>query len=204
MKKWTKNKDGLFVTTCVDCKKDKLTKKRPYEGTGRCLSCAAKISIDKKRDALYSTERNEKVSKGQKKRWSKVGKSERSDLIKNWMSDYLGSEKHLKIALENQKKATVAALNLSGMSVPEVEFAEFLQELGVDYEPQFFVEQFPFDFYLPDTEQLVEIDGEFWHPLTETEATYPAQKHNFERDKRKNKVAEEHGFKLTRLRVPKS
>ena len=204
MRKWKKNEDGLFVTACVDCGKEKLTKKRPYEGTGRCLSCAAVISYEKKRDKVINPERNAKISRKRKGYWNQFTKAERKEIMNKNLGHWVGSEDHLSVAKANQVKATKSALNLKGMSAPEVEFAEFLQELEIPYETQFFVEQFPFDFYLPDTQQLIEIDGEFYHPLTEADAVYPMQKHNFDRDKRKNKVAEEHGFRLTRLRIPKS
>lgn len=203
MRKWNKNSDGLFVTNCDVCGNERLTKKRPYHGN-TCASCHGKRTIKIAKKYNYTESRNSKISKARKEYWDSYTKEERSSMIKDRMKDYIGSEKHIEICKSNQVKATKAAMNLKGMSAPEIEFAEFLDDLGISYETQYFVEQYPFDFYLTETSQLVEIDGEFYHPLKESDCKYPIQKHNFFRDIHKNKVAERNGFNLTRLRIPKS
>ena len=179
MRQWKRNSDGLFVTTCVDCGKDKLTKKRPYEGTGRCLSCAAVISYEKKRDKVINPERNAKISEAKKRYWDKKSAEERRTLIGTWMKDTIESK----------------------VSSYEVEFADFLDTIQVEYKQQYWVGGYPFDFFLTESNQLVEIDGEYWHPLSEADCKNKMHFDHLKRDKKKNKVAKDHGYKLTRIRV---
>ena len=57
-----------------------------------------------------------------------------------------------------------------------------------------------FDIYIPDQHLLIELDGDYWHPLTMNEAKTKIQKHNYKNDIYKNKLAFNHGFKLIRVR----
>lgn len=148
-------------------------------------------------DTMFNDERNKKVSEKKKEWWE--GKDSKK-LMKKWMSGYIGSEKHIKMCKENQKKATLASLSVR-VSSEEKKFEEFLKSESKKYEKQFYVGQYPFDFYIPDENLLIEIDGTFYHPLTEKECIYNFQKHNFFRDKRKDKVALENGYRLKRIRV---
>ena len=49
------------------------------------------------------------------------------------------------------------------MTWPELEFMKLLEELGILYELQKVVRLKIFDFYLPNYNMLVEVDGDYWH-----------------------------------------
>jgi very-short-patch-repair endonuclease len=148
-------------------------------------------------DGVYTNgERNKKISIGRINWW----KTQDTSILKKWLNHYIGSEKHINLCKSNQKKATKAAMRCK-VSKPEKEFAEKLKNEGIEFIPQYYVGSFPFDFFIPSKNLLIEIDGKFYHPLTEEECVYDIQRHNFKRDIRKNKMAKELGYNLERIRV---
>jgi hypothetical protein len=114
--------------------------------------------------------------------------------------DYVGSERHIDMCKKNQQKATMAAMNVK-RSKAEYDFELKLKKENKKFISQYFVNGYPFDFYLPDENTLIEIDGEFFHPIKLEDCNYPIQFHNFERDIKKTKIAETNGFVLKRIRV---
>ena len=90
-----------------------------------------------------------------------------------------------------------------GTSKLEDKFArEFLDKLGVKYERQFFAEDIKryYDFYLPESRVLIEVDGDFYHSygVVEEEMS-PMQKRNRRVDEIKNTWAAERGIPLIRI-----
>lgn len=147
-------------------------------------------------DNVFTEERNKKVANGKKKWWATQNK----DILNTWLGEYRGSDKHIEMCKSNQIKATKASVGKKE-SKPEVAFELELKENNINYIKQFFVGTYPFDFYLPDENLLIEIDGTFYHPLNEEDCVYPMQKHNYIRDIKKTKVALDNGYKLKRIRV---
>lgn len=78
-----------------------------------------------------------------------------------------------------------------------------LKEIGVYYVPQYYLGGRYYDAYLPDQNILLEFDGKFWHPESEEDCKYEFQKKNMEVDKLKNKLAEQKGIKIIRIREDK-
>ena len=83
---------------------------------------------------------------------------------------------------------------------PEKLFKVLLKNLGIEFIHQFRIKKI-YDFYLPDFNILIEVDGNWHHchPIL-----YPVPLHEIQisvkiNDKKKNKVAEENGFKLLRF-----
>ena len=140
--------------------------------------------------------RNDKISNGKKAWWATQDKS----ILNEWLSEWRYSEAHINMCKSNQKKATKAALG-RGQSKPEKAFEAELVLTGIEYESQYYVGRYPFDFYIPSKNLLIEIDGEFYHPLTESDCKYPIQVNNYKRDKLKTKVAIDSGYELKRIRV---
>lgn len=77
--------------------------------------------------------------------------------------------------------------------------AKMLTAQGIQFEQQFRLGRFLFDFYVPASNTLIEVHGTFWHadprvygdkPLT------PIQERNLANDKRKAERAERDGYKL--------
>jgi very-short-patch-repair endonuclease len=76
---------------------------------------------------------------------------------------------------------------------PELKFIEFLVEHNINYEHQHPVHtsngSWLYDFWLPDLNLLIEIDGEFWH----------STKQSIRRDKIKNNIAKSLNKTLARI-----
>lgn len=76
-------------------------------------------------------------------------------------------------------------------------FASMLQSAGITCVPQYRVGRFLYDFYLPDTNTLIEIHGTFWHadPRFYSIKDYSAIQHrNTANDQRKADRAKEDGY----------
>ena len=90
-----------------------------------------------------------------------------------------------------------------GTSKLEKKFAkEFLEKLGIRYEEQFEAKDIKrfYDFYLPDYQVIIEIDGDFYHGYGQVhEEKNPMQKRNARVDEIKNEWAALHGYPLIRI-----
>jgi|688.fasta_scaffold835985_2 very-short-patch-repair endonuclease len=196
MIKWIKDENGLFVTKCPKCSEIRRTKKRPY-GSKSCNNKDCNSGQFKNgHSPIFTEERNKKIADGKKQWWT----SQNKDILNDWLGKYRGSEKHINMCKSNQIKATKAALGRK-QSKPEIEFENELKNKNVEYKTQYYVGSYAFDFYLPEENLLIEIDGKFYHPLNEEDCVYPIQKHNYVRDIKKSKIALENGYKLKRIRV---
>ena len=94
---------------------------------------------------------------------------------------------------------------LPGTSKLEEKFAQnFLTPLGVKFYYQFKVEEIGrwYDFYLPDHNLIIEIDGSYYHAdprvVSEDKLT-PMHKRNMRVDEYKNKWALAHGIPILRI-----
>ena len=116
--------------------------------------------------------------------------------------------KNKKYALKNKKKRTVVKRQHKqqyGTSKLEEYFAkEFLEKLKINYIYQFEAKEIGrfYDFYLPDSRILIEIDGDYYHSNPEKydeSKLNPMQKHNKRVDEYKNKWALMRGIPLLRI-----
>jgi very-short-patch-repair endonuclease len=195
-KKWIKDLDGLFITNCPNCGRVRKTIRRPY-GNKTCKHTDCHSGNFKKgRKTNFTEERNKKISDKKKEWWKNNDKS----ILKDWLGNYRGSDKHIQMCKSNQLKASNQSLK-NKISKPEKEYAIKLKKDGISFKQQYFLNGYFFDFYIPEQNLLIEIDGKFYHPLNEKDCVYEIQKHNFERDIKKTKVAIDMGYKLERIRV---
>lgn len=85
----------------------------------------------------------------------------------------------------------------------EYKFETLLELLEINYTHSFYISSIKkiYDFYLPDYNILIEIDGDFWHcnPINFPKPTYKSQEINLINDKFKNEWALENGYKLIRF-----
>lgn len=114
--------------------------------------------------------------------------------------------KNKKYELKRKKKRTVGKQKQRyGTSHLEEYFAkEFLDKLKIKYIYQFEAKEIGrfYDFYLPDSRILIEIDGDYYHsnPNKYDENNLnPMQKHNKRVDEYKNKWALMRGIPLLRI-----
>lgn len=79
---------------------------------------------------------------------------------------------------------------------------EILKKLGVKYQTQYYASDIKryYDFYLPEYNALVEIDGDYYHAYGKVyEEMTPMQKRNHRVDEIKNEWAGMHGIPLIRI-----
>ena len=83
---------------------------------------------------------------------------------------------------------------------PELEFAKYLEEAGIGYKKQFVIQfgkigidrfRHAYDFHILGTNIIVEIDGDYWH----------SSEVAIERDKICDKVADDYGFHVIRVKT---
>jgi very-short-patch-repair endonuclease len=104
-----------------------------------------------------------------------------------------GSSQDLK------KKASDMSIK---MTKPEREMNQILKELKVDFEPQKVVGFKIYDFFVPQANLLIEVDGDYFHanPEVYTEGDLNSmQKRNMKNDVFKDTLASGRGYSLTRV-----
>lgn len=92
-----------------------------------------------------------------------------------------------------------------GTSKLEEDFArDFLDKLGVEYEYQFEAKDIGrfYDFFLPKSRLIIEVDGDYWHGNPEKYDENELKKHQIRAqrvDEHKNKWALLHGIPIIRI-----
>jgi len=101
-----------------------------------------------------------------------------------WKTGDIGKKKHYTSKLEKT-------------------FANILDLLDIKYQQFFYAKDIKafYDFYLPDYNIIIEVDGDFWHcnPIKFPEAFYETQKNNLIKDSIKTQWAADNGYKLLRF-----
>jgi len=86
----------------------------------------------------------------------------------------------------------------------EKTFANILDLLNIKYQQFFYAKDIKafYDFYLPDYNIIVEVDGDFWHCNPNSKHNtpkYETQKYNLVKDAIKSQWALDNGYKLLRF-----
>jgi very-short-patch-repair endonuclease len=93
--------------------------------------------------------------------------------------------------------------NRNHTSKLEKTFANILDLLDIKYQQFFYAKEIKafYDFYIPEHNLLIEVDGDFWHcnPDKFPNPEYTTQKRNLQRDKIKTQWALDNGYKLLRF-----
>jgi very-short-patch-repair endonuclease len=89
------------------------------------------------------------------------------------------------------------------MTRPEQQLKEILEELHITYKSQFFINTgdrtFSYDFYLPDHNIIIEVDGDYWHGGPGVSKYWHGVEVTKETDILKDSVAQERGYTIIRL-----
>lgn len=143
--------------------------------TGKLLSEEHKESV---RGTLLK-----KYSSGEIEVWNK-GVPMRDESIEKMMATKLKTEKR---KVFNTK--------------PELEAKKIFEKHGINFQHQFQKQRYSFDFYLPDFNILVEIDGVYWHSKgkKDEDITNDKLKYIRQRDNEKSKLANVFGYTLIRF-----
>lgn len=83
---------------------------------------------------------------------------------------------------------------------PEREFEDVLKEMNIEYETQKILKGKIFDYYIPSTNTLCEVDGDYYHGNPEKyEVLSEMQKRSRKNDKWKNTLANGMGYNIFRV-----
>jgi very-short-patch-repair endonuclease len=111
----------------------------------------------------------------------------------------LTKDKMSKSAVDNLiKQGKVKRSNL------EYKFEEILDSFNIEYKHSLYIKYIGkiYDFYLPEYNILIEVDGDFWHSNPNSKYKKPTCKSQFlniENDKFKNKWAKDNGYQMLRF-----
>lgn len=109
--------------------------------------------------------------------------------------------KRRKTLLEKKKYVKTQAAKMSKkMTWPEREFVKLMEELNIKCEPQKVIRLKIFDFFLPDYNMIVEVDGDYFHGNPELfEERNKMQRRNVANDRYKDMLARGLGYQLIRV-----
>ena len=117
--------------------------------------------------------------------------------------------KHSKKTKEKMSNSAVQRIIKTGKvkrSLLEIRFELFFQLLSTKFQHSYYINtkenHFIYDFYLPEYNCLVEVDGDFWHCNPDTKYALPeckTQNINIINDQQKNQWAKDNDFKLLRF-----
>ncbi|MEK6884064.1 MAG: DUF559 domain-containing protein [Nanoarchaeota archaeon] len=94
----------------------------------------------------------------------------------------------------NEKLSNAAIKSLKSYkrytSFPEQQVMEILKFSTIFFIPQYQIEKYAYDFYLPHFNTIIEVDGDYWHSRPEVK----------EKDKIKTNVCHKYNFNLLRIK----
>lgn len=142
-----------------------------------------------------STELGKKISKGAK------------GIPKPKPQGFGTGRKHSEKTKEKMSKTAINNIiktDKNHTSKLEKTFANILDLLDIKYQQFFYAKNIKafYDFYLPDYNIIVEVDGDFWHCNPNSKHStpkYETQKNNLIKDSIKNQWALDNGYKLLRF-----
>ena len=174
------------------------------EGRRKCLE-----SLDAGRKSLdYSDkDRNKMISNAKKEWWANKSELEKSRFIKEKVipkaKERLGEdvwraqlrEKGLKGYQALMSKGSKKQLNNF-----EQEMIDLIVNRGYKCTVQFEIDKWFYDCYIPEKNLIVEFDGDYWHPKTLEDCTNSRLKKQWIIDRKKENLAKQKGYNLTRIR----
>lgn len=149
------------------------------------LNYGEKISLNK--------ERSEKISKKSKEAWKndeyrkKILSTLNKGMLNYWSKEENREKRKLDMSVYIQKH------QYNNKTLLELKFEDILNDLNVVFISQHTVCGYNFDYYIPDKNLLIEVDGDFWHcnPKKYPEGPkYRSQLITLENDKKKNLLCE--------------
>jgi len=132
------------------------------------------------------------------------------------ISKSLKGRKHSKEHRENHKKSVAkywakqenrdaarerrSKYKLNNKSKLEIKFEKMLKAFNFKFNYQFLFKSHRFDFYLPDYNILIEVDGDWWHCNPKKyKPIHESQLATIKNDKKKNQIAKDNNYKLIRF-----
>lgn len=138
-------------------------------------------NISKKLSGVFKSEKHkEKLSKIAKKRWSNPEERKKQ---------------------RERKVIWIKKNGFNKQSKLEKSFEGLLINLGINFEPQYPVNGYLYDFYIVDKNTLIEVDGDWFHfnKKIHKKVTSIVQENTINNDKIKNNIAKKEGYNLIRF-----
>ena len=208
----------VFQKGCTPWNKG-LTKQRGHRGWNKGLTKETDERVKRGSEKLKGQKRSKETKQKMRKprpeetkrkiSISHIGKHH-SDVAKIKMSEnnkrtFLGKHHSEATKKKMREKALLRIQNNPGPykdTEPELKMKEILNFLNIPFEHQFRVKgiNHNFDFHIPNTNILIEVDGDYWHGNPEKfKKLNEAQIGNKQRDEKVNKVAKENNYILLRF-----
>lgn len=106
-----------------------------------------------------------------------------------------------KISIKGKTMNQIRESLMDNISNLEQDFMDMLTAMGVNFIRQYQIGTKFFDFYIPDKNILLEVDGDFHHsnPAIYKKPQYKVQRQTVRNDHQKNRLAEQAGITLLRF-----
>jgi len=104
--------------------------------------------------------------------------------------------------IHKKKKGSLYRHSQKRLNGLETQFAAMLKRLGIKFRAQYILKDRIYDFYLPEYETLIEVDGDYWHCNPRKYPSGPVNKmqtENRKNDVYKDSLAKAWGFNLLRI-----
>lgn len=134
---------------------------------------------------------------------TKTARTRKINKTPSWNSGKTGI--YTEETINKIRKATLKQLARETYRKTSIEkkIEQFLIGEKIKYQYSFIKNKVQYDFYLPEKKILIECDGDFWHAnpkfYPNEMKLYDVQKRIKIKDKLKNQIADENGFKLLRF-----
>jgi len=198
-----KTKEKIRKTKLEQYKNDLNLGKRVSEGTKKAME---KPEIRKKFEKAIAKRNMSGIMKGKNNPFfgkhhteetkRKISQNkERSKKISIKRKEWWNSE-------DNTEKQRIMLMNLRNNHVVVSMCNEILNNNKINFEREFKINGKFYDYYIPNYNLLIEVDGEYWHPKgLKLEEMDKIQKKNYYNDKLKNRVAKKNNYLLKRFWV---
>lgn len=205
-------KDTMIYRKCEDCGDIRLVQYQNYvhHPDAPCLSCS-KMG---ERNAMFGVAPPSKgkkidveiIRRGVAARMRNDSYKHSEETKRKMSIAHLGKPHPLNLSKEQRRARAMISTQILRRgtrkrdTAPEREFQSLLKQAGIEFEQQYQVDVKLFDFYIPHHNLLIEIDGIYWHGKElEYDEMNKAQKHNYDNDKQKDRLAWDQGYSLERI-----
>lgn len=158
-------------------------------------SLKGKHHSEKTKEKLSIMNKGKRLSEKTKR---KISKAKRG--CKSWNKGKHLSEEHRQKLTESNLRRVQNNLGPFKNTKPELKMKEILSKLNIPFKHQFRLRNHNFDFYILNSNILIEVDGDYWHGNPKMfKKLSKMQLEQRIKDDRNNKLAKENNFILLRF-----